>query len=112
MDTVQKIIEATDIVCSNCLEVSPDIEDNSICETCSVRKLYEYYWTVRVKLEKIMRTKDIGYREREIYNADHVLRRGTWNHEHKVIHVISKQGDYDGYHASFSVDLVTGRICG
>lgn len=57
--------------------------------------------------------KNGGFRERDIYSHPHYIKQGcAWNDEHKVVDVVSKYMDDDGHQDSFSVDLVTGRICG
>ena len=54
-----------------------------------------------------------GFREQDIYYHPHRVKKGcAWNDEHKVIDIISDYEDYDGHHESFSVDVVTMRICG
>ena len=54
-----------------------------------------------------------GFREKDILfdNSNHFV-LGTWNDEHKVVNIISNFEDDDGHCDGFSVDLVTGRICG
>lgn len=52
-------------------------------------------------------------REKDILNGEFMLKSTeTWNDEHKVIDVLCIQPDNDGYRPGFSVDLVTGSICG
>lgn len=52
-------------------------------------------------------------RENDILNCEFMLKSTeTWNDEHKVIDVLRIQPDDDGYRPGFSVDLVTGSICG
>lgn len=54
-----------------------------------------------------------GYREKEVMNKPHTVTRGeTWNNEHKVIYVIEKAVQKDGYRNGFAVDIVTRSICG
>lgn len=54
-----------------------------------------------------------GYREKEIYNNPHTVEKsGTWNNEHKVLYILEKQAQPDGYRAGFAVDLVTNSIVG
>ena len=54
-----------------------------------------------------------GYREREIWNKPHTMKRGeTWNDAHKVINILATKPDEDGYFPGFAVDLVTKFICG
>ena len=53
-----------------------------------------------------------GYREREIWDDPVVVRAETWNDEHKVVDVYAARLDEDGHRDRFSVDLVTGTICG
>ena len=56
--------------------------------------------------------KNGGFREKNVYENPHHFEIGTWNDEHKVVYVISNYADDDGHRDSFSVDLVTMRICG
>lgn len=52
-------------------------------------------------------------RENEILNGEFMLKpHGTLKDEHKVIDVLRIRPDNDGYRPGFSVDLVTGSICG
>lgn len=56
-----------------------------------------------------------GYREKAIWgNGGNciILREETWNAEHQVMRVISRQHDADGHRDAFEVDLVCGKICG
>lgn len=54
-----------------------------------------------------------GYREKTILNNPHTVNRGgTWNNEHKVLYILEKQPQKDGYRDGFAVDLVTKSICG
>lgn len=65
-----------------------------------------------IVLDKVVK-RNGGFRELDIYEHPHHVKRGdTWNAEHKVLNVISDFVDDDGHSDSFSVDLVTGRICG
>lgn len=53
-----------------------------------------------------------GYREKDIMKNPYIIRKTeTWNNDHKVINIIEKfTRDY--HNNSFSVDLVTKKICG
>ena len=54
-----------------------------------------------------------GNREKYVMGKPHAfVTTGTWNDEHKVVQVIEQQADEFGHQESFSVDLVTGKICG
>lgn len=54
-----------------------------------------------------------GYREKAIMSKPHSIKRGdTWNNEHRVLDVLAKHPDEDGYYPGFQVDLVTMSICG
>lgn len=54
-----------------------------------------------------------GFREKEIMRNYHrVVQTETWNDEHRVFDVISEIEDADGHRDSFSVDIMTERICG
>lgn len=52
-----------------------------------------------------------GIREKEIFKNYDSITRGTTNSEHKVYNIYSAT-DEDGHKNGFSVDVVTGRICG
>lgn len=63
-------------------------------------------------VKKIVK-KHGGTRENDVLNGEFILKSTeTWNDEHKVIDVLRMQPDDDGYRPGFSVDLVTGSICG
>lgn len=54
-----------------------------------------------------------GFREKNILSNPHLIEKSeTWNDEHKVLNVLSKEPDIDGYYAGFQIDLVTKSICG
>jgi hypothetical protein len=53
-----------------------------------------------------------GFREKDILGRPHYLRRGTWNEEHKVVEIITKEADEYGYRDGCAVDIVTRRIVG
>lgn len=54
-----------------------------------------------------------GYREKDIFSRSHHIERAeTWNDEHKVVTITACNADSSGRRDSFSVDLVTMRICG
>lgn len=73
---------------------------------------------VRGQYERIVAAivKDLGgYREKAIWDNGGnciILRGETWNAEHQVMRVISRQHDADGHRDTFEVDLVCGKICG
>lgn len=53
-----------------------------------------------------------GYREKDIMKNPYIIRKTeTWNNEHKVLNIIEKF-TCDYHNNSFSVDLVTMKICG
>lgn len=63
-------------------------------------------------VKKIVK-KHGGTRENDILNDKFILKSSdTWNDEHKVLNVLRIQPDNDGYRPGFSVDLVSGSICG
>ena len=53
-----------------------------------------------------------GYREKDIIKKTYIIKKSeTWNNDHKVLNIIEKlESDY--HNNSFSVDLVTMKICG
>lgn len=53
-----------------------------------------------------------GYREKDIIKNPYIIKKSeTWNNDHKVLNIIEKlESDY--HNNSFSVDLVTMKICG
>lgn len=54
-----------------------------------------------------------GHREKEIYKGPHTIHKGeTWNREHKVLYILEKQPQPDGYRAGFAVDIVNNNIVG
>ena len=55
-----------------------------------------------------------GDRERDILRLTYSVYPDpeTWNADHKVVNVISRTADEDGYRPGFAVDLVTRSICG
>ena len=55
--------------------------------------------------------KSGGYREKDIMKNPYIIRKAeTWNNSHKVLNIIEKNTlDHKN---SFSVDIVTFRICG
>lgn len=53
-----------------------------------------------------------GYREKEVIKNCYYVKSDCWNNEHKVIDVISNITDNEGYSYSFSIDMVTMKICG
>lgn len=67
---------------------------------------------ISIAVRRITDTKG-AWREKNILaNAHHLEPAETWNNEHKVIHVISDMKDPTGHADSYSVDLVTRKICG
>lgn len=53
-----------------------------------------------------------GYREKDIMKNHYIIRKTeTWNNGHKVLDIIEKN-TCDNHKNSFSVDLVTMKICG
>lgn len=53
-----------------------------------------------------------GFREKDIINNPYIIRKTeTWNNSHKVLNII-ETNTHDNHNNSFSVDLVTMRICG
>lgn len=54
-----------------------------------------------------------GFREKEILrNPHHMEQSETWNDEHKVVNIIADAEDASGHADAYSVDVVTGKICG
>ena len=54
-----------------------------------------------------------GVREKIVMESNPVfLKSETWNDDHRVVKVISSNGDTYGYRKSFDFDIVTNRICG
>ena len=54
-----------------------------------------------------------GFREKNILSNPHLIEKSeTWNDEHKVLNVLSKEPDIDGYCAGFQIDLIAKSICG
>lgn len=53
-----------------------------------------------------------GYRERDLLNHPHTIKRGTWTTEHKVVEIIATTPDPDGYRPGCAVDIVTRSIVG
>lgn len=52
-----------------------------------------------------------GFREKDIINNPYIIiKTETWNGSHKVLNIIEK--NTNDHKNSFSVDLVTMRICG
>lgn len=57
--------------------------------------------------------KEGGFREKTIFCKPHTIHQGeTWNESHMVLNVVALIPDEDGHKDSFSVDLVTKKICG
>lgn len=53
-----------------------------------------------------------GFREKDIMKNPYIIRKTeTWNNDHKVLNIIEKK-TCDSHNNSFSVDLVTMKICG
>lgn len=53
-----------------------------------------------------------GYREKDIIKNPYIIRKAeTWNNDHKVLNIVEKN-TCDNHKNSFSVDLVTMKICG
>lgn len=53
-----------------------------------------------------------GYREKDIIKNPYIIKKSeTWNNDHKVLNIIEKL-EFDYHNNSFSVDLVTMKICG
>jgi hypothetical protein len=54
-----------------------------------------------------------GYREKHILTIPHEYQRGeTWNEEHKVVYVLNKAREIDGYRPGCAVDIVIRAIVG
>lgn len=54
-----------------------------------------------------------GFREKEILRNPHRMEKSeTWNDDHKVVNIIANETDASGHADAYSVDVVTGRICG
>jgi hypothetical protein len=53
-----------------------------------------------------------GYREKDILKDAFLVKSEEWNDSHKVIDIISNIEDADGHRDSFSIDIVTRKICG
>lgn len=54
-----------------------------------------------------------GYREKHLLMIPHEYQRGeTWNEEHKVVYVLNKARELDGYRPGCAVDIVTRAIVG
>lgn len=55
-----------------------------------------------------------GERERIVLRMAHDMLPDpdTWGPDHKVVNVICRTAQEDGYCYGFAVDLVTGSICG
>ena len=54
-----------------------------------------------------------GFREKNILSNPHLIEKSeTWNDKHKVLNVLYKEPDINGYRAGFQIDLVTKSICG
>lgn len=52
-----------------------------------------------------------GFREKDIMNNPYTIRKTeTWNSSHKVLNII--ENNTHDHKNSFSVDLVTRKICG
>lgn len=52
-------------------------------------------------------------REREfVRNGAFMAKGSTWNDDHKVVEILSKHPDPDGYFPGFQIDIVTRSICG
>lgn len=69
------------------------------------------------QLDKAVRAivrREGGERERIVLRSDHDLLPDpdTWNPDHKVVNVLCRTAQEDGYRDGFAVDLVTGSICG
>lgn len=53
-----------------------------------------------------------GFREKDIMKSPYIIRKTeTWNNDHKVLNIVEKN-TCDNHKNSFSVDLVTMKICG
>lgn len=62
---------------------------------------------------KIVIGSKASAREREIVRNGAFMAKGaTWNADHKVIEILSKHPDPDGYFPGFQIDIVTRSICG
>ena len=65
------------------------------------------------KLVKMIVRRHGGYREKEIMSHPHTIEKSeTWNQDHKVLEVLEKEAQPDGYRNGFAVDIVTMSICG
>lgn len=54
-----------------------------------------------------------GFREKSILKNPHTIEKSeTWNKDHKVLNVLEKHTDPDGYRSGFAVDIVTMSIVG
>lgn len=63
-------------------------------------------------IKSIIRTQG-GCREKDVMSKPHTYEQGgTWNDEHKVIHIIEIETDADGHRDGFDIDIVTRSICG
>lgn len=52
-----------------------------------------------------------GYREKDIMKNSYIIRKTeTWNSSHKVLNIIEK--NTHDHKNSFSIDIVTMKICG
>ena len=52
-----------------------------------------------------------GFREKDIIEKPYIIIKAkTWNNNHKVLNIMEKNALY--HKNSFSVDLVTRKICG
>lgn len=70
-------------------------------------KEYEMYENIVKNIVK----KSGGYREKDIINNPYIIRKTeTWNGSHKVLNII--ENNTLDHKNSFSVDLVTRKICG
>ena len=69
------------------------------------------------ELEKAVRNivrREGACRERTVMRVAHDIEPDpdTWNDQHKLVNVLARTADEDGYRPGFAVDLVTGSICG
>lgn len=67
---------------------------------------------MKVLVKKIVAAQG-GYRETEIMSKPYIIEQSeTWNDDHKVLYVLEKEPQSDGYRNGFAVDIVTKSICG
>lgn len=86
-----------------------------------------FYFTIDGLKKKMLKNKEFkmydnivrnivkkcgGYREKDIIKNPYIIKKSeTWNNDHKVLNIIEKL-ECNYHNNSFSVDLVTMKICG